>query len=817
MNPKNILELVCANLPRDVMVDELKAVTVDRWWREKPSLAIAHALCKSQRINWDAYLANNPDVKEANIDPILHYLKHGIFEGRKLYSYNKLACARKGTPADVQGPKISIIMPNYNNGMYMEHSVQSALQQTLSDIELIIVDDCSTDNSQDIIKRLAKQNSRVKYELFPKKLGTHLSRKRGVELASGQYIMFMDSDDAYEPETCEIAYKEIRKGYDIVQFRARNIYRPICSNSYKRNNDEYHSNDVECEFHGAEILIALFHKHIITVTLWNKIYRSTLCKMAFASTNSKYLAGPEDNYESFALICQARSVKLIKDRLYIYYRGYGISTDNMPPRVLIGYGDTCQSIAEYRLKHYFNEEAESRIKFLFSVEFNDFIKGNNKDIAGKFFDAIIQQYDQLFIITEIKNLYFDQWYKLAQSVYHIQRDYNISGKCHIAIHIDDPGKSGLASEAANVLETLKTLGKSVSLLTSARPETDDEIYANISWNLIQGWEPYNRENIQKHLKDMYEEIRAKNIEMVIFTGADNPALMWDIMLCHLLHIPAIVLMASEAMYMFTRGGHYSSRHKLAVLRCADKVITNTELGEQYLRANGVDAQYLPVGVSNEYFDGEINYEASDIACIIDGMQENQARIADALKILLGILEELPGIKLNFILDCPTRKQYESLKDNIGRIAREYQLAANVQFTWGQQRGQLISTLGSCAALLLVSYTSASRQVIMSAQASGVPLVGYDLPLEGSYDNEAGLTVPQGDIRGTARVLVKLLEDKALRNRLQLTARDKARGFSTAKYVRNLGHLLENFTKCSSVTCSRPLQYQEMLQWQAFYR
>lgn len=90
MSAKTFWDLVKLALPEDVHPRELLALSPQKWWDEKPYLASAHALRKSPRINWDAYLARYDDVQQSGMDPCLHYFKHGIFEDRKLISWHKL-------------------------------------------------------------------------------------------------------------------------------------------------------------------------------------------------------------------------------------------------------------------------------------------------------------------------------------------------------------------------------------------------------------------------------------------------------------------------------------------------------------------------------------------------------------------------------------------------------------------------------------------------------------------------------------------------------------------------------------------------------
>lgn len=98
---------------------------------------------------------------------------------------------------------VSIIMPNYNCGTYLVETLNSVLSQTYSNWELIIVDDCSDDNSIDIIQKYQKKDNRIKIFLNQKNSGAAYSRNLALREAKGKWIAFLDSDDIWERNKLE--------------------------------------------------------------------------------------------------------------------------------------------------------------------------------------------------------------------------------------------------------------------------------------------------------------------------------------------------------------------------------------------------------------------------------------------------------------------------------------------------------------------------------------------------------------------------------------------------------------------------------------
>jgi len=100
-------------------------------------------------------------------------------------------------------PKVSVYIPNHNYGEYLELAITSALAQTYEDLEVIVVDDCSTDNSFEVLKKYIFPNSRVKVIFNEKNIGLPASANKAIEIARGKYIMRIDADDMLLPNAIE--------------------------------------------------------------------------------------------------------------------------------------------------------------------------------------------------------------------------------------------------------------------------------------------------------------------------------------------------------------------------------------------------------------------------------------------------------------------------------------------------------------------------------------------------------------------------------------------------------------------------------------
>jgi len=101
-------------------------------------------------------------------------------------------------------PLVSIITPNYNASKYIDETIQSVIKQTYSNWELLIVDDCSTDNSVAIIKKYQGLDKRVRLLRLDKNSGAAIARNKAIEASKGDFIAFLDSDDRWFENKLEI-------------------------------------------------------------------------------------------------------------------------------------------------------------------------------------------------------------------------------------------------------------------------------------------------------------------------------------------------------------------------------------------------------------------------------------------------------------------------------------------------------------------------------------------------------------------------------------------------------------------------------------
>lgn len=171
--------------------------------------------------------------------------------------------------------KVSIIIPVYNSGDLLNKCLDSASNQTLDDIEIICVDDGSSDNSLDILNQYAKEDSRFKV-LSQANQGAGIARNKGLEYSSGEYIVFLDADDFLDSEMCELLYEHSKSlDVDIVLFDNRwyledgSIQNFFHFDSF---HEDYKSFVFDYKYIHNKVLSGAFS------VIWTKFYKSSFLK-----------------------------------------------------------------------------------------------------------------------------------------------------------------------------------------------------------------------------------------------------------------------------------------------------------------------------------------------------------------------------------------------------------------------------------------------------------------------------------------------------------------------------------------------------------
>lgn len=205
-------------------------------------------------------------------------------------------------------PKVSVLVPVYNTERYLGRCLESLLSQTLKDIEVVVVDDGSSDGSPGIINAFAQRDSRVRPRRQENQ-GLGATRNTGLRNAHGEFIAFIDADDWVEPGFCEDLYAEAtRTGADLV----------VCAYRIVRGDTAaVVIHPPEHREKGAYLLALLALR--VPGFSWNKLYRRSLLEghRLFFPTRDE-IENVEDQFFSLRVIHLARTIAFLDHPLVNY-------------------------------------------------------------------------------------------------------------------------------------------------------------------------------------------------------------------------------------------------------------------------------------------------------------------------------------------------------------------------------------------------------------------------------------------------------------------------------------------------------------------
>ena len=220
-------------------------------------------------------------------------------------------------------PKVSVIIPVYNTEKYLEEAINSIVNQTLREIEIIVVNDGSTDNSGKMLVEFAQKDKRIKVLTHEKNKGLSEARNTGIKEICGEYLYFFDSDDILELDCLELCYnKSSTENLDFLFFDAFTFYDEKDKPKQKLLNYQRTTDLVSKIYSGIEILEILLKKKAYKDPVWLSFIKTSYLNFL----NLSFIPGiyHEDVLFSLQLYIEAQRVGFIS-RSFFHRRMRGNS------------------------------------------------------------------------------------------------------------------------------------------------------------------------------------------------------------------------------------------------------------------------------------------------------------------------------------------------------------------------------------------------------------------------------------------------------------------------------------------------------------
>ncbi len=242
--------------------------------------------------------------------------------------------------------KVSVIVPAYNAGCYIEKCIDSLLSQTLRNIEIIVVNDGSTD---DTLEKLSKYEKKIKV-ITQKNSGVASARNAGLEAATGEYIAYVDSDDWVESNMLELMYNRAKENnYDAVE----------CDFLYVDDNKKWNGvvdivDDITTINQKKQYYLDMFP------VIWNKIYKRERIK------DIKFKSGvwAEDVEYLYRVLPTIESIGKVNEKLYYYYQR-PVSESRLFDKRVYNYIDNFNGIIDYYKENNIYDFYKKELEFCY--------------------------------------------------------------------------------------------------------------------------------------------------------------------------------------------------------------------------------------------------------------------------------------------------------------------------------------------------------------------------------------------------------------------------------------------------------------------
>lgn len=300
-----------------IAFEELFELVPSDMWVSNPTNAAVLALRRSDLFDEMKYLSSYPDVADNAVDPIVHYVTCGFEEHRILFLKKK------------NNPEISVLLPVYNSEQYLEECIESVLNQTFADFELICIDDGSTDRSSEILDDYARKDGRV-IVLHKKNAGYGHSMNLGLRNARGRYICIIESDDYIEKDMYSKLYECIEQNrVDFVKCNFSRFYGENEQKNFEIVNIFRDKNLYET------ILNPTLNQNVFTMysTNWNGIFKKSFLDKNKIFFNETPGASFQDTGFWFITLACASRIYVLRDSLYMLRRDNPDSSIKNPAKL----------------------------------------------------------------------------------------------------------------------------------------------------------------------------------------------------------------------------------------------------------------------------------------------------------------------------------------------------------------------------------------------------------------------------------------------------------------------------------------------------
>lgn len=655
-------------------------------------------------------------------------------------------------------PKITIVIPVHNTEDYLEQCLDSVLTQTLSDIEVICVDDNSKDSSMDILNRYQEQDSRVRVFHFDKPSSALLARKLGVMEAKGEYILFLDADDYLENDACQQIYdKIVAEKVDILHFSSKVVN---CANLPQTRIDNNQNLLTPCcQRITGNIWEACFKKKQFFITLWNKLFSAELCKKAFGYMEDRYLPKAQDLYSFFIITHFAESYLGWETKpLHNYCLGRGVvGSASMNLDKFDRYcsqADVVDALEVFCRKLNILESHKDVIEQYRKQWVSECVQiwKNQlpKELAVQGWDILCRRWGAKDPIACAAELYWFQRPALARKLEALpkislkNREIKTIGMYYYHF------TTGGVQRVLNLLAKLfMKMGYKVVLVTDTEPtEEDFPLPEGVERAIVMDRSFIKNTNFVERLDSWEKLIKKYNFDLMFYHAWTTNTMLWDFLYLKSFDIP--VIGHAHSVFSFAVNKFQTLFTEVTrILPLADGLVVLSDADKAFWDAYAKNVYSIPNPISEE-LDHAVPAKWENHSLIWVGRVSNEKQPWAVFAIMEKVVQQIPDSKLYLLGDFTDPKWEE--------MARSKGIENNVVFCGLTQN--VVEHYPKASVFISTSSYEGFPMTLIEAQAHRLPTVMFSMPHLTLGVPEFGVTgVDQMDCTAAASEIVKLMKDR----------------------------------------------------------
>jgi glycosyltransferase involved in cell wall biosynthesis len=695
-------------------------------------------------------------------------------------------------------PLVSVVLPVFNGEEFLNRSIKSFLNQTLEEIELIIVNDGSTDNTQVIIDHYAREDNRIKIIKLDENRGSHVARKTGTMTASGDYIMFLDADDALFINACKVAWlRATETNADIFQFNTEIVLFEEIFGNIKKTKSALISetspimNDLQKRLEpfdgtltGERILRGCYEQNLFYYSVWNKIYRREICQKGYSHIPDFYLNLGEDDLAFFFIAYY--SAKYVGDprlTLYYYSFGSGISTQNSVSLKRIQLLSKCmeipKTINKFLLEEgkvdYFKTAYESIVSRYKQATFyflEQYINKENCSNISVAFTSVLEYFEPLELIQYLAPKFYEKPSIVAEGLLKsdltkpIHKPIKTIGTYYFRLK-----NGGVERILSLIIPLWVEMGYRVVLFTD-EPANDMDYTIDASYTRVVLPKSTSFTDYPNKVLALDSALRKYEVDLLVYHKWADPDMLWDLLVCKQANC-AFYIYAHGTIDFFRYADFYSQQYFIQlpmIYELADCVIALTEMDTAFWDqfSNRTFQIANPIVLPEKEVQPRFN-QGNRIIWV--GRISEEKQPVELIKILASVLETVPNVEL-FIVGDGEPSEVNQLID----YAKKLKILDHITLVGFQLDVEQFYEQSDV--LLFTSKYEGFGMSLLEAQSFGLPIVMYELPyLELVNGCNGIIAVDQLNVEEAGNAIVEVLTDQSKYTRLSEEAYKNAKRFS----------------------------------------